>query len=125
MAHQGITTLDDGRLILPCIVLEESRFNHIMDKIAGLPISVDTNLNVIHDGQRNVFVAISLEFSRGKIREELLVEARKHLKFFELMAEHSVIAMSSSNPQESRVFMIQLPRKERAQDALDIIYGAL
>jgi hypothetical protein len=49
------------------------------------------------------------------------------VEFFEALAETSMLALSSSNSQygESNVFMIQLPKPERAQNALDIIRKGL
>ena len=49
------------------------------------------------------------------------------LIFFESLAKTSMLALSSpkSNYGKDNVFMIQLPRPEKAQDALEIIRDAL
>ena len=125
MSHRGITAIGNGSSAFPCVTLDGARFNGIMDRVAGRPVSVDTNLNVRHDGRGNVFVDVSFTFSLGGISEKILVDARRHREFFELMARHSVIALSSSVPGESRIFMIQLPKPDRVKDALDVIRGAL
>ena len=125
VVHPGITTFGHGDSILPCIVLEEARFDEIMDSVAGKPISVETNLNILHDGLGHVFVEVTLAFSQGGISEKILVNANESLGFFELLAAHAVLVLSARAPGESRVFMIQLPRPERAHDALGIIRKAL
>ena len=48
-------------------------FDDIMSKIQGKPVSVNTNLNILHDGLGHVFVEITcLIFLYGEIHEEFL-----------------------------------------------------
>ncbi|MFB5598260.1 MAG: hypothetical protein ACE5RJ_04510, partial [Nitrosopumilaceae archaeon] len=48
--HQGITSFDYNSSKVPCIILPEHRYLEIMKKVAGKPVSVDTNLNILQDG---------------------------------------------------------------------------
>ncbi len=98
-----------------------------MHKGAGKPISVDTNLNILQDGLGHVVVEITLTFSDGGIHEKVLLNAKKSFDFFESLAKTSMLALSSPNSQLGRnnVFMIQLPKPEKAANALDIIKKAL
>ena len=75
----------------------------------------------------NAFVEITLTFSKGNIVEKFLVNAKTDLAFFESLAKTSMLALSSpkSDYGKDNVFMIQLPRPEKAQDALEIIQNAL
>jgi hypothetical protein len=59
--------------------------------------------------------------------ETFLVNAKSNLHFFEALAKTSMLALSSpkSNYGKDNVFMIQLPRPEKAQDALEIIQDVL
>jgi hypothetical protein len=125
--HKEVTLFDfDGKKV-PCIILDEKRFDAMMKSIAGKPVSVETNLNILQDGLGHVFVNITLSFSQGGIEEKILVYANESLEFFEALAETSMLALSSPHSEygRSNVFMVQLPRAERAANALEIIKKGL
>lgn len=126
-AHQGISTFDFDGKETPCIEIDEKKYDEMLSKVAGQPLSINTDLNILQDGLGNVFVEIILTFSVGNIAEKFLVDAKTHLDFFKALAQTSMLALSSpkSNYGKDNVFMIQLPRPEKAQDALDIINNAL
>jgi hypothetical protein len=107
--------------------LAEKRFDEIMAKVAGKPLSVDTNLNILQNGLGNVFVEMSLTFSEGGIDEKILLYANESLDFFESLSSTSMLALSSPHSQigKDNVFMIQLPRPEKIANALDIIKKGL
>ena len=125
--HQGITTFDFDGKETPCIEIDEKKYDEILTKVTGQSLSINTDLNILQDGLGNVFVKITLTFSVGNIIEKFLVNAKTHLDFFKALAKTSMLALSSpkSNYGKDNVFMIQLPRPEKAQDALDIIHEAL
>lgn len=125
--HDGITTFDfDGKEI-PCIVIEENKYDEILSKVTGQSLSINTDLNILQDGLGNVFVEIFLTFSKGNIVEKFLVNAKKDVEFFKTLANTSMLALSSPKSQygKDNVFVIQLPRPEKAVDALAIIQKAL
>ena len=99
----------------------------MLSKISGQSLSVNTDLNILQDGLGNVFVEILLIFSIGNMEKKFLVNAKTDLIFFESLAQTSMLALSSpkSNYGKDNVFMIQLPKPEKAQNALDIINSAL
>jgi hypothetical protein len=125
--HKEITLFDYNGIKIPCIILEEKRFDDIMKIIAGKPVSVETNLNILQDGFGHVFVDVSLNFSQGSMVEKLLLYANDFYEFFEALAESSLLALSSPRSEygKSNVFMIQLPKPERAVNALEIIKKGL
>jgi len=125
--HDGITTFDFDGKETPCIEIDEKKYDEMLSKVAGQPFSINTDLNILQDGLGNAFVEVTLTFSRGNIVEKFLVNAKTHLDFFKSLAKTSMIALSSpkSNYGKDNVFMIQLPRPEKAQDALEIIENAL
>lgn len=125
--HKDITVFDYNGTKVPCIIFEEKRFDNIMKTISGKPVSVETNLNILQDGLGHVFVEIVLNFSHGGISEKLLLYANESLEFFESLAETSMLALSSPHSEygRSNVFMIQLPKPERAVNALEIIRNGL
>jgi len=77
----------------------------------------------LQDGLGHVFVEIAFTFSQGGIEEKILVNANKDILFFQSLAKTSMLALSSpkSSYGKDNVFMIQLPKPERAEDALEII----
>jgi len=125
--HDGITTFDFDGKETPCIVIEEKKYDETLSKVAGKSLSINTDLNILQDGLGNVFVEVALTFSKEDIVEKFIINAKTDLAFFESLAKTSMLALSSpkSNYGKDNVFMIQLPRPEKAQDALDIIKNAL
>jgi hypothetical protein len=125
--HDGITTFNFDGKETPCIEIDEKKYDEMLSKMTGQSFSINTDLNILQDGLGNAFVEIKLTFSRGNIVENFLVNAKTNLNFFESLAKTSMLALSSpkSNYGQDNVFMIQLPRQEKAEDALDIIKNAL
>ena len=125
--HPGITTFDFDGKETPCIELEEKKYDEMLSKVAGQSLSINTDLNILQDGLGNVFVEVTLTFSIGGIVEKFLVNAKTDLAFFEALAKTSMLALSSpkSNYGKDNVFMIQLKKNKKAQDALEIIKAAL
>ena len=125
--HEGITTFDFDGKETPCIIIEEEKYDEILSKIAGQSLSINTDLNILQDGMGNVFVELVLTFSKGNIVQKFLVNAKTDLAFFESLAQTTMLALSSpkSHYGKDNVFMIQLPRPEKAQEALEIIQNAL
>ena len=125
--HDGITTFDFDGKETPCIVIEEKKYDEMMSKVVGQSLSINTDLNILQDGLGHVFVEFVLTFSKGNIVEKFLINAKTDLMFFESLAKTSMLALSSPKSYygKDNVFMIQLPRPEKAQDALDIIQNAL
>jgi len=125
--HEGITTFDfDGKLV-PCIIFEEKKYDEILSKVAGKALSINTDLNILQDGLGHVFVEVVLTFSQGEIEEKILINANIDILFFESLAKTSMLALSSpkSSYGKDNVFMIQLPKPEKAEDALEIIKNGL
>jgi hypothetical protein len=125
--HQGVTTFNYNGIDVPCLILGEKKFDEMMARIAGRPLSVETNLNILQDGLGHVFVEISMAFSEGGIEEKALLYANQSMPFFEAMASCSMLALSSpqSRSGQDNVFMIQLPRPEKISNALEIIKSGL
>ena len=121
--HKGIAIFDfDGKPV-PCIIFEEKKYDEILSKVSGKPLSINTDLNILQDGLGHVFVEVILSFSQGGFVEKILVYANKNILFFESLAKTSMLAISSPKSSYGRdnVFMIQLPRPEKAEDAIEII----
>ena len=127
-AYKDIGTFDFNGKNVPRIIVNDRRFDDIMSKIQGKPISVNTNLNILQDGLGHVFVEITLDFSYGDIHEEFLIYANESLEFFESLANTTMLALSPPNYSEvnqDKIFMVQLPKPEKAIEAIDIIKNGL
>ena len=127
-AYKDIDTFDFNGKNVPRIIVNDRRFDDIMSKIQGKPISVNTNLNILQDGLGHVFVEITLDFSYGDIHEEFLIYANESLEFFESLANTTMFALSPPNYSEvnqDKIFMVQLPKPDKATEAIDIIKNGL
>ena len=123
-SHRDLSVEDFEGKRIPCIGFEGRKFDDILNKVAGKPLSVDTNLNILQDGLGHVFVEMLLTFSHGGINEKILINANDNLEFFESLAENTMLAIASVNHPQ-KIFMIQLPKPERTQEAFEIIKNGL
>jgi len=126
--HKDTDIFDFNGKNVPRIILTDRRFDEIMSRIHGKPISVDTNLNILQDGLGHVFVEITLDFSHGDIHEEFLIYGNDSLEFFESLATSTMLALSPPHYSEvnrDKIFMIQLPKPEKAVQALDMIKNGM
>ena len=122
--HKRGAALTDFRgAKVPTIYVDPRRYDDIMKKIYIKKVAVDTLLNIFHDG-RHVFVDIQMKFLNTDMQENFLLYANDMIEFFESLSETGLISLApdpSSVSNSSNVFMIQLPRKEQAEKALQII----
>jgi hypothetical protein len=122
--HKGGAALTDFRgAKVPTIYVDPRRYDEIMKRIYIKKVAVDTLLNIFHDG-RHVFVDIQMKFLNTDLQENFLLYANDMIEFFESLSETGLISLApdpSSVSNSSNVFMIQLPRKEQAEKALQII----
>ena len=123
-SHRDLSVEDFEGKKVPCIGFEGRKFDDILTTVAGKPLSVDTNLNILQDGLGHVFVEMLLTFSHGGINEKVLINASQNLEFFESLAENTMLAIASVNHPE-KIFMIQLPKPERTREAFEIIKNGL
>ena len=122
--HKDLSVEDFEGKQVPCIGFEGQKFDDMLNKVAGKPLSVDTNLNILQDGLGHVFVDMLLTVSHGVINEKIVVNANQHLEFFESLAKNTMLAIASVNHPE-KIFMIQLPKPEKTYEALEIIKNGL
>ena len=123
-SHRDLSVEDFEGKRVPCIGFEGRTFDDILNKVAGKPLSVDANLNILQDGLGHVFVEMLLTFSHGGINEKILINANENFEFFESLAENPMLAIASIDHPE-KIFMIQLPKPERTKEAFEIIQNGL
>jgi hypothetical protein len=119
---EGATLVDFNGKKVPCVYIDAKRYDEIMTAIYGKKLAVDTLLDIFHDGQ-DVFVDIRLKFLDVDINENYLLYANGMLEFFEALSNTGLIALapSLSRNNSSNIFMIQLPKREAAENAFEII----
>jgi hypothetical protein len=119
---KGAALVDFNGKKVPCIYIDAKRYDQIMTAIYGKKLAVDTFLDIFHDGQ-DVFVDVRLKFLDVGINENYLFYANDMLEFFEALSNTGLIALvpSPSPSNSSNLFMIQLPKREPAENALEII----
>ena len=123
-SHKDLSVEDFEGKMVPCIGFEGRKFDDMLNKVAGKPLSVDTNLNILQDGLGHVFVEMLLKFSHGGINEKILINANENFEFFESLAKNTMLAIASVNHPE-KIFMIQLPKPEKTYEAFEIIKNGL
>ena len=123
-SHKDLSVEDFEGKRVPCIGFEGRKFDDMLNKVSGKPLSVDTNLNILQDGLGHVFVEMLLTFSHVGLNEKILVNANENIEFFESLAENTMLAIASVDHPE-KIFMIQLPKPERTREALEIIKNGL
>jgi len=123
-SHKDLSVEDFEGKRVPCIGFEGRKFDDMLNKVSGTPLSVDTNLNILQDGLGHVFVEMLLTFSHGGINEKILVNANENIEFFESLADNTMLAIASVDYPE-KIFMIQLPKPEKTMEALEIIKDGL
>lgn len=127
-AHkEGTTFFDYNDMKIPCIFLANERYDEIVKACYGRPLTVDANLNILHDDMKHVFVEIVLKFSEIGLEQKVLLYANDNLQFFEHLAERGIMAIApqQTGQASANIFMVQLPRRETVEDALETIRSYL
>ena len=124
---EGVTLFNYNDMMIPCIFVKPDRFEEIVKACYGRPLAVDADLNILHDDRKHVFVEILLKFSSAGLEQKVLLYANENLEFFEHLAQSGIIALAPEPVGQSsmNIFMVQLPRKDAVEKALDLIKSYL
>jgi hypothetical protein len=120
---EGATLVEFSGNKVPCILLSQKNYEEMLRKVYGKKVGADTLLDIFHDGQ-DVFVDVQVKFLETDFEENYLLYANDMIEFFEALAESGLISLapdSSAYTNSQNVFMIQLPKKDAAEKALEII----
>jgi hypothetical protein len=121
--QEGATLVEFSGGKVPCILVSPKKYEEMLGKVYGKRVSADTLLDIFYDGQ-DVFVDVNVKFAGTDFEENFLLYANDMLEFFDALAESGIVAMGPSEntyANSQNVFMIQLPKKDAAQRALEII----
>jgi len=120
---EGATLVELSGSKVPCLLLNQKKYEQVLQKVYGKKVRADTMLDIFYD-ERDVFVDVQLKFLDIDFEEIYLLYANDMIEFFEALAESGLIALapdSSAYTNSQNIFVIQLPRKDAAEKALDII----
>lgn len=120
---EGATLVEFSGSKVPCILLSQKTYEEMLQKVYGKKVRADTLLDIFYDGQ-DVFVDVQIKFAGTDFEENYLLYANDMIEFFEALAESGLISLapdSSTYTNSQNVFMIQLPKKDAAEKALEII----
>src|SRR5262245_31213351 len=120
---EGATLVEFSGSKVPCILLSQKKYEEMLQKVYGKKIRAYTLLDIFYDGQ-DVFVDVQVKFLDTDFEENFLLYANDMIEFFEALAESGLISLTPESPaytNSQNVFMIQLPKKDAAEKALEII----
>jgi len=121
--QEGITLIEFSGKKVPCILIGQKDYEDMLQKIIGKKVRADTMLDIFYDG-KDVFVDIQIKFLDTSFDQNYLLYANDMLEFFEALSETGLVAISPSSQSytnSQNLFMIQLPKKDAAERALEII----
>ncbi len=120
---EGATLVEFSGAKVPCILLSQKKYEEMLQKAYGKKMRADTLLDIFYDG-KDVFVDVQVKFLDADFEENYLFYANDMIEFFETLAESGLISLapdSSAYTNSQNVFIIQLPRKDAAEKALEMI----
>jgi hypothetical protein len=120
---EGATLVEFSGSKVPCILVSQKKYDEMLQKLFGKNVRADTLLDIFYDGQ-DVFVDIQIKFLDTDFEENYLLYANDMLEFFEALAESGIMSLAPDSPaytNSQNVFVIQLPKKDAAERALEII----
>lgn len=123
----GATLVEFSGSKVPCILLNPKKYEQILYNVRDRKVRVDTLLDIFYDGQ-DVFVDVQIKLLGTEFDENFLLYANDMVEFFEALAESGLVSIapdSQQQPNSQNLFMIQLPKKDAADRALDIIKANL
>lgn len=123
MHQEGCGIIEYEGNKIPCIYVQQSLYNTIIERCIGKKYVVEVLLNIFYDGHY-VFVDVQLEFINLEIEQNFLLHGNTSLEFFTSLSDSGLLALipkNNLNSYTSNIFMIQLPNKERISKAVDII----
>ncbi len=125
--REGASLVDFSGVKVPCILISSKKYEQILQNVYGKKVRTDTVLDIFYDGQ-NVFVDIQVKLLETDFEENFLLYANDMVKFFEALAESGMLSLapdSLDGLNSQNLFIIQLPKKDAAEHALEIIKANL
>ncbi len=125
--REGASLMEFSGIRVPCILMNSKKYEQIPHNVYDRKVRADTLLDIFYDGQ-NVFVDIQVKILDTEFEQNFLLYANDMVEFFEALAESGMISLAPDSQEQSgsqNLFMIQLPKKDAAERALEIIRANL
>jgi len=124
--RDGATLVEFSGTKVPCIILNSKEYGQILSNVRDKKVSVDALLDIFYDG-RDVFVDVQVKLLGTEFDQNFLLYANDMVEFFEALAESGLISIAPGSQEHNsqNLFMIQLPKKDAAERALEIIKANL
>jgi len=120
---EGVTLIEFSGSKVPCILVNQKKYEEMLQRVFSKKVRAEALLDIFYDKQ-DVFVDVQVKFVDTDFEANYLLYANNMIEFFEALAESGLISLapdSSAYTNSQNVFMIQLPRKDAAEKALEII----
>ena len=120
---EGATLVEFSGSKVPCIMMSPKIYEQILHNVYDRKVRADTLLDIFYDGQ-DVFVDVQVKLLDTEFEQNFLLYANDMVEFFEALAESGMISFapySQDYLNSQNLFMIQLPKKDAAERALEII----
>ncbi|MDQ3808204.1 MAG: hypothetical protein M3298_08560 [Thermoproteota archaeon] len=124
---EGASLVDFSGVKVPCILMKSEKYQQILHNVYEKKVRADTLLDIFYDGE-NVFVDIQVKLLDTGFEENFLLYVNDMIEFFEALAESGMLSFAPDSPDRlnsQNLFVIQLPKKDAAEQALEIIKANL
>ena len=124
---EGATLVEFSGTKVPCILMSPKKYEQLLHNVYDRKVRADTLLDIFYDG-KDVFVDVQVKFLETEFEQNFLLYANDMVEFFEALAESGIISLASDSqnqPSSQNFFMIQLPKRDAAERALEIIKSNL
>ncbi len=124
---EGATLIEFSGSKVPCILMNSKKYEQVLYHTRDRKVRVDSVLDIFYDGQ-DVFVDVQVKLLGTEFDLNFLLYANEMVEFFEALAESGLISIapdSQHHLNSQNLFMIQLPKKDAAERALEIIKANL
>ena len=121
--REGATIVEFSGNKVPCLLVSQKEYDDLVQSVFGKKIRAEPTLDIFYDGQ-DVFVDIQIDFPETNFDRNYLVYANSIMEFFEALADSGLLAIAPDSQtyiNSQTMFTIQLPRKDAAEKALQII----
>ena len=125
--REGTMLVEFSGTKVPCILLSQKNYEEVLHKIYDKSIRAETLLDIFYN-QQDVFVDVQVKLLDTDFEQNFLLYANDMVEFFEALAESGMISLAPDSPaytNSQNLFMIQLPKKDAAEHALEIIKANL
>jgi len=120
---EGATLIEFSGFKVPCILITQKKYDEMLQKAYSKKVKTDTLLDIYYDGN-DVFVDVQIKILDMDFEENYLLYANNMIEFFEALAQSGMITFAPDSPtytNSQNIFAIQLPKKDAAEKALEII----